>query len=198
MTDKQIISGIKEGDEKCFKELVDKHQGLVLNTCNSFLHNVADAEDLAQDVFITVLKSISSFKGDSKISTWLYRIATNKSLNYIRDTKKRKIFRSLDNLFNDQKKPFEIPDSTPQYDGIDEDDERIEILHKAINSLPKKQKIAFTLTRFEKLSYQQVSDILEISLAAVEGLIHRAKRNVEKKALDHFQKKNSNKAKVLK
>jgi RNA polymerase sigma-70 factor (ECF subfamily) len=189
MTDKQIISGIKEGDEKCFKELVDKHQELVLNTCNSFLHNVADAEDLTQDVFISALKSVDNFKGDSKISTWLYRIATNKSLNHIRDSKKRKIFRSLDNFFNDQDKTLEIPDNTSLYNDVNEDDERIDILHKAIGTLQKNQKIAFTLSRFEKLSYQQISDVMNISLAAVEGLIHRAKKNVEKKTLDHFQKK---------
>jgi RNA polymerase sigma-70 factor (ECF subfamily) len=189
MTEKQIISGIKEGDEKCFKELVDKHQELVLNTCNSFLHNVADAEDLTQDVFISAIKSVDNFKGDSKISTWLYRIATNKSLNHIRDSKKRKIFKSLDNFFNDQDKTLEIPDNSSLYNGVNEDDERIDILHKAIGTLQKNQKIAFTLSRFEKLSYQQISDVMNISLAAVEGLIHRAKKNVEKKTLDHFQKK---------
>src|SRR6056297_2283897 len=99
MTDQQIIQGLKAQDETAFKEFVDKYQEMVLNVSNSFVHNKDDAMDIAQEVFIKVYDSVDKFKEQSKISTWLYRIAVNKSLNYIRDKKRKNIFSSLDLLF---------------------------------------------------------------------------------------------------
>jgi RNA polymerase sigma-70 factor, ECF subfamily len=68
---------------------------MVVNTCFGLLHNIDDSEDVAQDVFIEVFRSVENFRADSKISTWLYRIAVNRSLNFIRDNKKRKWFQSF-------------------------------------------------------------------------------------------------------
>ena len=99
MTDKELIKAIKKNDQQAFKQLVEKNQQLVVNICTGFLHNIADAEDIAQDVFIEVYLSVHKFREDAKISTWLYRIAVNKSLNHIRDNKKHKILRSIDNIF---------------------------------------------------------------------------------------------------
>lgn len=191
MTDELLIECILSGDQKCFKELVDKYQSLVLNTCNSFLHSKNDAEDVAQEVFIEVYLSIHKFKSEAKLSTWLYRISVNKSLNFIRDNNKRKIIKSIENLFTgEQKKELKIVDHSSQYSDIaDIQDERIELLHKSINALSKNQKIAFTLSKFENLSYGQISAVMNLSLSSVEGLIHRAKMNVQKKTLKHYRKK---------
>lgn len=192
MTDKQIIEGILQSDEEAFKELVDNYQSLVLNTCNGFLHNRQDAEDLAQEVFIEALRSISKFRGTSSLSTWLYRISVNKSLNFIRDNKKRKIMRSIDNPSSggNEDNIMELEDPDTPYNKIeDTENEKLELLHQSIASLPKNQKVAFTLNKFENLSYKQISEIMEISLSSVEGLIHRAKRNVQKKVLKYYQKK---------
>lgn len=192
MTEKQIIEGILQRDEEAFKELVDNYQSLVLNTCNGFLHSRQDAEDLSQEVFIEAFRSISKFKGKSSLSTWLYRISVNKSLNYIRDNKKRQVMRSIDNPVpgEDKDNNIQVEDKDPPYNDIDEtENEKVQILHQSIASLPKNQKVAFTLNKFENLSYKQISEIMEISLASVEGLIHRAKRNVRKNVLKHYQKK---------
>ena len=190
MTDKELITAIKNNDQQAFKQLVEKNQQLVVNTCNGFLHNIADAEDIAQDVFIEVYLSIHKFREDAKISTWLYRIAVNKSLNHIRDNKKHKILRSIDNIFiSDKNIEKEIPDNnSSQPERIIEEKERSQILSYSINSLSKNQKIAFTLNKYDDLSYKQIAEIMDLSLSSVESLIHRAKKNLQKKLLNHYKK----------
>lgn len=191
MTDELLIQGILNGDQKYFKELVDKYQSLVLNTCNSFLHSKNDAEDITQEVFIEVFLSIHKFKGKAKLSTWLYRISANKSLNFIRDNKKRGLVKSIGNFFSgEQNTELQVPDDSSQYYNIeDKQDEKIELLHKSIIALAKNQRIAFTLNKFENLSYEQISEVMNLTLPSVEGLIHRAKINVQKKILNFYEKK---------
>jgi len=191
MTDAQLIEGILNREQKCFKELVDKYQLLVLNTCNSFLHDKNNAEDIAQEVFIEVFLSINKFKSEAKLSTWLYRIAVNKSLNFIRDNKNRSLVKSIENYFSgEQKSELQIPDNNSIYFDIDDSHtEKIELLHKAIDSLSDKQKTALTLSKFEKLSYAQIAEVMDLSLSSVEGLIHRAKINLQKKILNYYKKK---------
>ncbi len=191
MTDKELIKAIKKDDQQAFKQLVEKNQQMVVNTCNGFLHNIADAEDIAQDVFIEVFLSVHKFREDAKLSTWLYRIAVNKSLNHIRDNKKHKILKSIDSFFTSDKNiEIEIPDnSSSQPEEIIEEKERSQILSYSINSLAKNQKIAFTLNKYDDLSYKQIAEIMDLSLSSVESLIHRAKKNLQKKLLNHYKKK---------
>ncbi|MBU1371026.1 MAG: RNA polymerase sigma factor [Bacteroidetes bacterium] len=191
MTETQLIEGILSKQEKYFEELVNRFQPLVLNTCNSFLHNRTDAEDISQEVFIEAFLSLHKFKKESKLSTWLYRIAVNKSLNFIRDNKKRKIIRSIEVFFGGEPKhKLQLADPGLEDAGdLADEEEKMALLHRAVASLPKNQRVAFTLSKFEKLSYVEIADVMELSLASVEGLIHRAKRNVTKKILSHYQKK---------
>jgi len=191
MTDKELIKAIKNNDQQAFKHFVEKNQQLVVNTCYGFLHNIADAEDVAQDVFIEIFLSINKFREDAKLSTWLYRIAVNKSLNHIRDNKKHKILNSIDNNSDaDKKFEKELPDeNNSQPEKIIEDKERAQILHSSINALPKNQKIAFTLSKYDDLSYKQIAEIMDFSLSSVESLIHRAKKNLQKKLITFYKKK---------
>lgn len=190
MTDKEIIENLLKGNQECFRELIDNYQSMVLNTCNSFVHNKDDAHDITQEVFIEVYSSINSYKHKAKLSTWIYRIAVNKSLNFIRDNKKRNIFRSIENFFSkEQNTELQISDNTDLYNNDEVDNERVELLHNTINSLSKNQKIAFSLHKFEKLPYKQIAEVMELSLAAVESLIHRANKNVQKKILKYYDMK---------
>ena len=191
MTDERLIDGISNGEQKYFQELVDKYQSLVLNTCNSFLHCKNDAEDITQEVFIEVFLSIHKFKSEAKLSTWLYRISVNKSLNFIRDNKRSRLVKSIGSFLPiERNTELQISDNSSQYSDIEDiQDERIELLHKSINTLSKNQKIAFTLSKFEKLSYVQISEVMNLSLSSVEGLIHRAKMNVQKKVLNFYKNK---------
>ncbi len=191
MSDKELITGILSNDQKYFKNFVDKYQLMVLNTCNSFLHNKNDAEDITQEVFIEVFLSIHKFKETARLSTWLYRISANKSLNFMRDNKKRKIIKSIGNFFyGTENSELQIPDnSNDDAENKYKQNEKIKLLHKSINTLSKNQKIAFTLSKFENLSYVQISKIMNLSLSSVEGLMHRAKNNVRKKILNFYKRK---------
>jgi len=191
MDEAQLIKGIQQGDRKSFQTLVETYQRMVVNTCLGIVHNQADAEDLAQDVFLEIFRTAEKFRGDSKLSTWLYRIATNRSLNLIRNNKRKRFFQSIEDTFSGgRNRNSEISENrADQPDQNMADQQRSDLLHRAIDRLPEKQRIAFTLNKYEELPYQQIAEIMEISLASVESLIHRAKKNLQEQLLDCYKKK---------
>jgi RNA polymerase sigma-70 factor (ECF subfamily) len=180
LTEQELIQRLKNGEEAAFKWLVEANQDRVYNTALGIVQNAEDAEDVAQDVFIQAFRSIESFKGESKISTWLYRIATTRSLDLLRARKSKKRFGFLQRLFNDKEElQFDPPDFN--HPGVVlERKENAAKLFKAIARLPENQKAAFTLHKLEGLSYQEISEVLQTTIPAVESLMHRAKQNLRK------------------
>lgn len=186
MTDPELITLILQGDKDSFRILVERYQQLVFRTCMGFMHNREDAEDLTQDVFIQVYRSLSRFRGESAFSTWLYRIAVNASLNRLRRSPVKMIFEALDRY------TISVP-------VINEDDpEKILIsrehaawLRRAVNSLPKNQRTALILSQYEDLSQKEIAEIMMTSEGAVESLLFRAKRNLRKR-LSAGSKKHEN------
>lgn len=176
-----LIKRLKAGDKRAFKELVEKTQDHIYNTAFSFLKNKEDAEDIAQQVYIEVLKNIHKFRGDSKLSTWMYRIAVNRSLNLLKSKKKHQGVQSLDEMMASEH-IRELP-AIEQSSDQEENDykQKMAILHLAIEQLPENQKIAINLNKFEQLPYQEVAEIMGMSLSAVTALINRAKVNLQKK-----------------
>ena len=146
MDEAQLIKGIQQGDRKSFQTLVKTYQQMVVNTCLGIVHNKADAEDLAQDVFLEIFRTAENFRGDAKISTWLYRIATNRSLNFVRNNKRKRFFQSIEESFTGgRNRTSEISENRgdqPDRNIIDE--QRSDLLHRAIDRLPEKHRIAFT------------------------------------------------------
>ncbi len=191
MDETQLIKGIQQGDRKAFQILVENYQRMVVNTCLGIVHNKADAEDLAQDVFLEIFRNAENFRGEAKISTWLYRIATNRSLNFIRNNKRKRFFQSIEETFiGGRNRTNEISETpTDQPDRNITDQQRADMLYRAIDKLPEKQRTAFTLNKYEELPYQQIAEIMDISLASVESLIHRAKKNLQEQLLDCYKKK---------
>ena len=186
-----MIQKLAEGNESAFKQLVTDYQQMVVNTCYSIVHDRHDAEDVAQEVFIEVFRSVHNFRADAKISTWLYRISINRSLNFIRDNKKLKWFQSFGDAV--QNRLGELGNITtsntdlPEYEI--ENKQRTALLHEAINQLPENQKVAFSLSKYEDLSYQEISEIMNLSVSSIESLLHRAKKNLQKKLHKCYQKK---------
>jgi len=180
LTEQELIKGLQKGDENAFRYLVENYQDRVYNTALGVLHNAEDAEDVAQEVFIQVYRSIHSFKGESKLSTWLYRIATTRALDLIRSKKSKKRFGFMQKLFGDSNEPLmEIPDF--HHPGVKLDQkESAAKLFKAIAELPENQRIAFTLHKIEDLSYQEISEVMKTTVPAVESLMHRAKQNLRR------------------
>ncbi len=180
MNEIELIQGLRNGDEAAFKYLVDTYKDRIFNTAIGIVQNAEDAEDVAQEVFIQVYRSIHNFKGESKLSTWLYRIATTRSLDLLRSRKSKKRFGFIQRLFGDGNEPlYELPDFN--HPGVTlEQKENAAKLFKAIAQLPENQKTAFALHKLEDLSYQEVSKIMQISISAVESVMHRAKQNLRK------------------
>ena len=190
MTEKQLIQKIRERDETAFREMVELYQVRIVRTCYSIIHNQEDSEEIAQDVFIELYEKISGFRGTSKLSTWLYRVAINKSLNFIRRQNRMKFVEQMGNILSSKDK--NIPDAvekiqTKEQETLPEITERRKILHAAIDTLPLNQKITFTLHQYDELSYKEIAEVMNISLSSVESLIHRAKKNLQKKLVNYYK-----------
>jgi RNA polymerase sigma-70 factor (ECF subfamily) len=184
MDDAGLVKRLQGREERAFKELVESYQNMIINTCYGFLHNTEEAEDVAQEVFIQVFKSISSFRGDAKLSTWLYRIAVNRSLNKIR-SRRSKFFVAIDSLFESEHAHKSSYSVTP-YDSL-ENQERAKVLHDAIDKLPDNQKTAFVLSKYKGLPNKKVSEIMSATLSSVEALLNRAKKNLQKNLIDYYK-----------
>jgi RNA polymerase sigma-70 factor, ECF subfamily len=187
MTDHELIEQIIAGDQQAFRLLVEQHQQRIFSTCFGILHHTSEAEDIVQEVFTEVFQSIQRFRKEAKLSTWLYRIAINKSLNQLEKNKRKYNWFSLDTFFGGHKKDnLEVPEPDSSDTNPLEKDEMTRILHLAIDSLPHNQRIAFVLGKYDELSYKEIASIMNITLPAVESLIHRAKTNLQKSLAGYY------------
>lgn len=184
MNEEIDIIALQQGDPKAYQDLVKTFAKPIFNTCFYILQNKEEAEDVTQEIFVTVFQSITFFKGDSKLSTWVYRIAINKCNELLRFKKRKKRFGIHIPIFGSS---IEIKTETP--DELLHQDERRKVLFKAISKLPENQKIAYTLYNLEDLSYQEIAEAMNLSLSAIESLIFRAKQNL-RKSLSEFYKIN--------
>jgi len=183
----QLIAGIKAGDEDAFKSLVEHYQDRVFNTCLGLLQHREDAEDIVQEVFIKIYHSAKNFRGEAKLSTWIYRIATTACLDLLRSRKRKKRFAMVQSLFG-LPESEEMADHSPfSHPGVAlENKERAAVLFQAMSTLPENQRAAFTLHKVEGLSYQEISEILKTTIPAVESLMHRARENLRSKLADYY------------
>jgi len=186
----ELIQQLRQGDEGAFKSLVANYQDLVYNTALGIVQNSEDAEDVAQEVFIQVYRSIDQFKGDARLSTWIYRITTTKALDHIRSRKRKKRFAFITSLFGPNDELVHEPVDF-QHPGVTLDrKEQAALLFKMIDQLPENQKVAFTLHKTEELSYQEIADVMQLSVSAVESLLFRARQNLRKLLEKYYQQNN--------
>lgn len=193
MKTEELIDELQRGSENAFRYLVDTYQSRVYNTVLTIVQQPDDADDLTQEVFITVFESIRSFRGDAQLSTWVYRIATTKALDAYRKRHARKRFAFLTSLFggNDDDEGFSDHFHPVDFEhpGVQmERQEHSKILFGAINRLSDQQKVAFTLHHVEGLSYQEITEVMQTSLPSVESLLFRAKQNLRKQLQGYYQR----------
>lgn len=183
MEEKQILEHLKKGDQFIYKYVYDQYSRMVYSVCLRMTGSKEEAEDAMQDVFIKVFYSINSFREDSKLSTWIYHITVNICINKLR-RKKIVNFLSVDfyvdkiggkEMIANKRTPIEELESS----------EMQKIVQGKINTLPAKQKTAIVLSRYEELSYKEISKIMGLSLSSVESLLFRAKENLAKKLIHH-------------
>lgn len=187
MTDQELIEGLSGQDRTAINYLVNTYQKRVIKTAFYFIGNLEDAEDLSQDIFLEIIKSINSFRGKSSFSTWLYRISINRSINVIRRNKRQNIFTSIEQLFgySTDNGKSRLKEPSDNHDPFEEKEAK-EFINTVIGRLPENQRIAFVLSKYEELSYKEIADIMSLSLSSVESLIHRAKINLQKMLVEHF------------
>jgi RNA polymerase sigma-70 factor (ECF subfamily) len=185
----ELVDFIRSGNAEAFRRLVELYQDKVIRTCMGFVHSYPDAEDIAQDVFVEIYLSISKFRGDSELSTWIYRIAVNKSLNFLRSASRRKILSLYESFTGDQEQlVHEIPSGNEYYP--DEEllkSEKTRAINQAISKLPSNQKTAFILSKYDGLSNQEIAKVMNISVSSVESVIFRAKQNLRKQLFKFYK-----------
>ncbi|MDN3658227.1 RNA polymerase sigma factor [Ferruginibacter paludis] len=191
----ELIKKLQQGEQQSFADIVGLYQDMVYNTVVSIVQNELDAEDITQEVFLQVYQSIGSFKGEAKLSTWLYRIAIAKALDSEKKKKRKKRFAFIQNLFGEhgeeQYNPVEF-----NHPGVQlENKENAAVLFKALKQIPENQRIAFTLNKIEGLNNQEIAAIMNTSFYAVESLLARAKSSLKKSLKNYYlqepNKKNS-------
>jgi RNA polymerase sigma factor (sigma-70 family) len=189
LQEEQLIDGLINRNDDAFRFLLDSFKDKVFNTCLSFVRNRHDAEDLTQEVFVEVHKSIGKFRREASLSTWIYKIAINKSLEYRRKQKRKKRFGHIMELTGFGKSAEADESVTFEHPGVElENKERGKILFKAMDELSENQRAALVLYEIEGLSYKEIAGVLETSLSSVESLIFRAKQNLRTKLRDIYEK----------
>ena len=178
----KLIEKLKANDRAAFNELITLYKNNVINTCHRFLLNEQDAEDISQEVFIEIYQSIATFRGDAKLSTWIYRITITKCLDEIKKRNRKKRISSIGKLLHLDTISNWIAGGTMP-DKILHEDERLKEVGIVLNSLPENQRIAFTLSKIDGFSNTEIAEIMNTTTIAVESLIYRAKKKTTQKLL---------------
>ena len=186
-TDLELIAEFKKGNQHSFEELVGRYSDKAFNLAMRFTHSPEDAEEVLQDVFVTVYRKISGFEGKSSFSSWLYRVTVNAALMKIRKRKQDQTLHLEDltaqggHLVND-KAPEHL-----EVDKIAARQELAEFLDQAIAKLPDDYRPVFIMRDVDGLSSREVSKILNLSVPAVKSRLHRSRLRL-KKSLQHVLK----------
>ena len=174
MNEHEIIRLLQGGaSEKAFNAIVDAYSERLYWHVRRFLSSHDDANDLMQEIFIKIWKGLGSFRGGSQIFTWIYRIATNEALNFLR---KKGVKVDLDTEVADSIANSRIDDD-PYFNG----DSLQRELHKAIKSLPYKQQLVFNLRYFDEMKYEDISQITGTSIGALKASYHHAYNKIKER-----------------
>lgn len=193
LEEQDFIVLVKKNKELAYRYLVNSYGAAVFNASFNRVRNKEDAEDLTQEVFTTVYVSLDKFNGNSKLSTWIYAIALNKSKEFLRT--KTRLKRSGSRVEIDNQELFMLPDQMVDFNhpGVKlEDKERARILFAAIDCLAENQRVAYTMHKIEGYSYEEVAEVLNVSVSPVESLMFRAKKRLND-LLEHYFNENERK-----
>lgn len=175
-SDQQLIQRCLSGELSAYKELYDQHKEIMYNTAWRMLRNVADAEDALQETFIRIFKALPGFKGECKLSTWIYKILLNTCFSVLKQ-KKSSAERGL-NLLRD-----ELPNSTE----LHENPLNNIILEQEISSLPVGYRSVFVLHEVEGFSHEEIAEMLEITVGTSKSQLFKAKKMLQKRLKPYFR-----------
>lgn len=178
---------VKQGDEEAFASLVGLYQKVVINAVYRYIGDASRAEDLAQEVFLRVYRARTSYKPLARFKTWLYRIIFNLVVNESEARKRRKAV-SLEALRGKENREYNVQDRTAATPA--EDMERSELLNhvrEAVLALPGNQRLAVILNKYQDMSYNEVADVMGLSVEAVKSILFRARGKIRGK-LERYMK----------
>jgi len=171
--DTELMLRVKEGDGASFGVLLEKHRSSVVHFLYRMVQNHAVAEELAQEVFLRVYRSRSTYEPTARFTTWLFRIATHLALNALRDGKNERLQARLDDDTGDM--PVrQVSDRRPSVEQSLVYEARLEEIRRAIAALPEKQRAAVLMHKYEEMEYSQIAKVLSCSESAVKSLLFRA------------------------
>jgi len=174
--DRILVSAAKTGDQKAFEYLMKKYRKSVYYMLLKMVYNPDDAEDLTQEAFAKAFTSLHKFDSKFAFSTWLFRIATNNCIDFIR--KKKLLTYSIDQpVDEDSDRPFFIDIRDKNYNPNEEmiHSQRSQIIHEAVEKLPQRYKILVQMRYFEEKAYEELADELNLPLGTVKAQLHRAR-----------------------
>ena len=187
--ERRLLERLWRRDEAAFNELVRRHQGPVFRLLERMLGNAAEAEDVAQDVFVSAFKAIDGFRGDSALGTWLYRIAANHGKNRLKYLARRGKtgLRELDEQVAAVTAAADARPITPVEQV--ESQEAQDHLQQAFASLDEEQRLLLSLRDMENMSYEEIRQVTELPIGTVKSKLHRARLALHERftALQHGQ-----------
>ena len=185
--DANLVAQLQGGSEAAFRTLVERYQARIYRTAFSLLRNPEEAEDVAQEVFVEVYQTIGRFRGETALSTWLYRLAASRALKTRRRARAKKRFAYFTGLLGfDNEVLHEPPDHAHPLTLL-EGQQQLELLLAHLARLPDQQQVAFTLRHEQELSYEQIAAVLGTTVAAVESLLFRARQTLRKHVQPSFR-----------
>jgi len=170
--DAELMLRVKDGDGESFALLLAKHRAPVMHFLYRMVQSQAVAEELAQEVFLRVYRSRSTYEPTAKFTTWLFRIATHLALNALRDGKNERLQDSLDDESGEL--PRQVSDRRPSVEQAMVYESKMEEIRSAIARLPDKQRAAVLMHKYEEMEYSQIAKVLGCSESAVKSLLFRA------------------------
>lgn len=179
MSDKEILEQFRAGEhKKAFNMIVEEYSERLYWHVRSLVCSHEDTDDLLQEIFIKIWSALPSFRGESQLFTWLYRIATNEALNFLNRQKVRSAL-AFEKLSDKLERQI---DADPYFNG----NEAERILSMAIQHLPQKQKTVFCMRYYQDLSYEEISEILETSVGALKASYHFAYEKIKAELKEKF------------
>ena len=190
VTEEQLVKDLQAGKTETFEQLANLYQKKIYAISFNLTRNETDSQDVTQEVLLTLFRKGHTFQGKSAFSSWVYRITLNASYMKLRSRKKDPNI-SIDELlpsFNSSGFQQEkIQDWSENTESLLFDNETREVIQKAVDSLPEKEKVVFILRDVEGLSTEKVSNILELTIPAVKSRLHRARLFLRKKLGNYFE-----------
>lgn len=176
-SDDELVRRFKAGDREAFSELVRRYQDRVYTLCLRWLGDPAAAEETAQDVFLSLYRSLADFRGDSKLSTWIFRVATNhcKNRRLYRMRRAHDRHEPLEGLPTEDGAERQLPHTGPGTDAPLHRSEAGEILNQALAALDETHRSIIVLRDIEDLDYEEIADILSLPRGTVKSRLHRAR-----------------------